>query len=64
MKVKSEREFAQPCPTLRDPMDHSLPGCSVHGISQARALEWAAIAFSADIPNWSRYFFLLNTNVA
>ena len=43
MKVKSEREVAQSCPTLRDPMDHSLPGSSV----QARVLEWGAIAFSA-----------------
>ena len=46
MKVKSESEVTQSCPTLRDPMDCSLPGSSVHGISQARVLEWAAIAFS------------------
>ena len=46
MKVKSESEVAQSCPTLRDPMDCSLPGSSVHGISQARVLEWVAIAFS------------------
>ena len=46
MKVKSESEVAQPCPTLSDPMDCSLPGSSVHGISQARVLEWGAIAFS------------------
>ena len=46
MKVKSEREVAQSCLTLRDPMDHSLPGSSVHGIFQARVLEWGAIAFS------------------
>ena len=46
MKVKSESEVAQLCPTLRDPMDYSLPGSSVHGIFQARVLEWAAIAFS------------------
>ena len=46
MKVKSEREVAQSCPTLRDPMDCSLPGSSVHGIFQARVLEWGAIAFS------------------
>ena len=45
MKVKSESEVAQSCPTLRDPMDCSLPGSSVHGISQARKLEWGAIAF-------------------
>ena len=46
MKVKSESEVAQSCPTLSDPMDRSLPGCSVHGIFQARVLEWGAIAFS------------------
>ena len=46
MKVKSESEVAQSCPTLSDPMDCSLPGCSVHGIFQARVLEWGAIAFS------------------
>ena len=46
MKVKSESEVAQSCPTLRDPMDHSLAGSSVHGIFQATVLEWVAIAFS------------------
>ena len=46
MKVKSETEVAQLCPTLSDPMDCSLPGSSVHGIFQARVLEWGAIAFS------------------
>ena len=46
MKVKSENEVAQSCPTLSDPMDCSPPGPSVHGISQARVLEWGAIAFS------------------
>ena len=46
MKVKSEREVTQPCPTLSDPMDCSLPGSSIHGNFQARILEWAAIAFS------------------
>ena len=46
MKVKSESEFAQSCPTLSDPMDCSPPGSSVHGIFQARVLEWGAIAFS------------------
>ena len=45
MKVESESEVAQLCPTLSDPMDCSLPGSSVHGIFQARALEWGAIAF-------------------
>ena len=46
MKVKSENEVAQSCPTLSDPMDYSLLGSSVHGIFQARVLEWVAIAFS------------------
>ena len=46
MKVKSESEVAQSCLTLCDPTDCSLPGSSVHGISQARALEWGTIAFS------------------
>ena len=46
MKVKSESEVAQSCPTLHDPMDCSLPGSSVHGIFQARVPEWVAIAFS------------------
>ena len=46
MKVKSEREVAQLCPSLSDPMDCSPPGSSVHGIFQARVLEWGAIALS------------------
>ena len=46
MKVKSESEVSQSCLTLSDPMDCSLPGFSIHGIFQARVLEWAAIAFS------------------
>ena len=46
MKVKSESEVAKSCPTLSDPMDFSLPGSSIHGIFQARVLEWGAIAFS------------------
>ena len=63
MKVKSESEVAQSCLTLRDPMDHSLPGSSIHGIFQARVLEWGAIAFSAfthDIQSipWSYHFSL------
>ena len=49
MKVKSESEVAQSCPTLRDPMDCSLPGSSVHGILQSRVLEWGAIAFSVNL---------------
>ena len=46
MQVKSESEVAQSCPTLSDPTDCSLPGSSVHGIFQARVLEWGATAFS------------------
>ena len=45
-KVKSESEVVQSCPTLWDPMDCSLPGSSVHGVFQARVLEWGATAFS------------------
>ena len=48
MKVKSESEVAQLCPTLSNPMDCSLPGSSVHGIFQARVLEWVAITFSRE----------------
>ena len=51
VKVKSESEVAQSRPTLRDPMDCSPPGSSVHGIFQARVLEWVAIAFSEQLPN-------------
>ena len=46
MKVKSESEVTQSCPTLSNPMDRSLPGSSIRGIFQARVLEWGAIAFS------------------
>ena len=46
MKVKSESEVTELCPTVSDPMDCSTPGSSVHGIFQARVLEWGAIAFS------------------
>ena len=55
MKVKSQSELAQVCPTLSDPMDCSLPGSSVHGIFQARVLQWGAIAFSNII------YYMLNT---
>ena len=53
MKVKSESEVAQSCLTLSDPMDCSLPGSSVHGISQARVLEWGAIVFSIALTIWT-----------
>ena len=49
MKVKSESEVAQSCLTLHEPMDCSLPGSSIHGIFQARVLQWGAIAFSVSV---------------
>ena len=53
MKVKSESEVAQLCLTnLSDPMDCSLPGSSVHGIFQARVLEWGAFAFSGVVSSF------------
>ena len=55
MKVKSESEVAQSCRTLSDPMDCSPPGSSIHGIFQARVLEWCAIAFS----EWRRRQMLI-----
>ena len=62
MEVKSGSEVAQSCPTLRNPMDCSPPGSSIHGVFQARVLEWVAIAFSARNQEKhnnvsSRYFF-------
>ena len=54
IKVKSQSEVAQSCPTLGDPMDCSLPDFSVHGILQARVLEWGAIAFSDLSPTFSQ----------
>ena len=76
MKVKSESEAAQSRPTLSDPMDCSLPGSSVHGIFQARVLEWGAIAFfdkcvypeailnlkNCFTPNWSFDFLFWNSD--
>ena len=49
MKVKSENEVAQSCLTLSNPTDYSTPGSSIHGIFQARLLEWVAIAFSRKV---------------
>ena len=57
MKMKSESEDTQSCPTLSDPMDCSLPGSSIHGIFQARVLEWGAIAFSGRSCYSLRIFF-------
>ena len=61
MKVKSESEVAQSCLTLSDPMDCSPPGSSIHGIFQARVLEWGVIAFSVNFVSkcllkWPSYF--------
>ena len=68
MKVKSESEVAQSCPTPSDPMGCSLPGSSIHGIFQTRVLEWGAIAFSAfkqqEEANYKcPMFFLLHTKL-
>ena len=57
MKVKSESEVAQSSPTLRNPMDCSPPGSSVHGIFQARVLEWGAIAFSDQLTELAQTHF-------
>ena len=58
MKVKSEREVAQLCPTLSDLIDCSLPGFSIHGIFQARVLEWGAIAFfELNLYHYTKIFF-------
>ena len=53
MKVESESEVAQLCPTLHDHLDCSLPSSSVHGIFQAKILEWVAIAFSNGCESWT-----------
>ena len=52
MKVKSESEVAQSCPTPSDSMNYSLQGSSIHGIFQARELEWVAIAYSSKNPHF------------
>ena len=59
MKEKSESEVAQSCPTLCDPMDCRLPGSSIHGVLQARVLEWGAIAFSKNTQkNYTKKIFM------
>ena len=55
LKVKRESEVTQSCPTLCNPVDCSLPGSSVHGIFQARILEWVAIAFSGVCTHFNKY---------
>ena len=64
MKVKSESEVAQSCPTLNNPKSCSLPGFSVHGIFQARVLEWIAIAFSAIDLNLSKLWEIVKDREA
>ena len=65
MKAKSESEVAQSCPTPSDPMDRSPPGSPVHGIFQARVLEWGAIAFSdcLDVQKPGLYIFPMNVSM-
>ena len=63
MKVESESEVAQSCPTLSDPMDCSLPGSSVQGIFQARVLEWVAIAFSGIMLEEINYVFIFSKTI-
>ena len=58
MKGKSESEVAQSCPTLCDPMNYSPPSSSIHGIFQARVLEWGAIVFSNLIPTYAKILVL------
>ena len=57
MKVKSESEVAQSCPTLSNTMYYRLPGSSIHAIFQARVLEWGAIAFSYMVENRSDHSY-------
>ena len=60
---ESESEVAQFCLTLSDPMDRSLPGSSVHGIFQARVLEWGAIAFSVTLTRMAKIKTLTTLNI-
>jgi len=59
MKVKSESEVTESCVTLSDPMDCSAPGSSIHGIFQARVLEWSAIAFSVKGYYWYKIQYVM-----
>ena len=62
MKVKSENQVAQSCPTLCDPMDYGPPGSSIHGIFQARVLEWGAIAFSGSSSTYLKIMVHVNSH--
>ena len=64
MKVKSESEFDQSCPTLCEPMDYSLPGSSLHGIFQARVLEWVAIKLINEFSKVARYKINIQKSIA
>ena len=64
MKVKSESEVTQSCPTLGDPMDCSLPGSSIRGIFQARVLEWGARTNSSQSEIWRQFLFPLESFLA
>ena len=64
MKVESESEVAQSCPTLSDPMDCSPPGSSIHGILQARVLEWGAIAFSKLSPYLDLFLLIIHYHLS
>ena len=63
LKVKVKwSEVTQLCPTFSDPMDCSLPGSSIHGILQARVLEWGAIAFSEECSNYHTIALISHTS--
>ena len=65
MKVRSESEVAQSCPTLHDPMDRSLPGSSVHRIFQARVLEWGAIMSFVNVMRYEHHkLFMTNCSLS
>ena len=64
MKVKSESEVIQSCPTLCDPIDGSPPGSSIHGIFQARVLEWGAIAFSSSFASVLFYILVIGSHLS
>ena len=63
MKVKSESEVAQSCPSLKDPMDWSPPGSSINGIFQTRVLEWGAIAFSEGVHSKNKKILIMFSSV-
>ena len=64
MKVKSESEVAESCRTLSEPMDCGPPGSSIHGIFQARVLEWSTIAFSDILADKQSIYMILSVITA